>query len=746
MAFVLFAYYILSSIVWGRVVGRVLPIDKITSFVFGFLVAFYLSSFAVSIPIVFWKYDRLSMAIAMTVVFIIGVLLSLRIKLGEEKEYDDRIKYELFSKIFSYNDKIISFIRKLATYLAVVAKDKLVILFVIISALFAFFIFHARTGVFILSPWDAMSSFVIMLFFVLCLVVGKMVFSSRAVELILLVIIIFSFASHLYLPAVYKTGFGGDKWRHIAAEKWLQEGNIYTPSVFGEENRSMVSFGPISVPEALVAGNKTSYSAQWSITIMLSESLGVDIFWVDLLMLFLLWSLFLPIILFCFGKIIFENQRLGLLFAFLPTLFYTFQSEGAITIPVSFGHLFFFFVLLVWMWYVKSGKRNALYFASILTIAFYFGYILNFFVLIIIGALSIAWRKFFIDRNHWYKFKLKYGFSDARLLWRDRILFGLVVISSILFIPFLEIFQGLSSYSIGSFSINGIINSLADSFGRLSGFIGIIVPPDFIDQGNFLYNQTKESLSRLPVFSYIVVPFIVSMVVWFVISFGIYRLIRFARAQKTIVLLAIIFVISLLSYFISWSFTNGVHILARRLNETIVFFMILFLGYGIWLFLSEKSIKIPQRKKILAICFFIAFASTSTYASGPKLQMVTSDELKVAELVWSEMRVSDEPYCVIANTWPLLGLEAVSGKRIVGGNFPVYQEYAQPERVKIFEGLTKSPSQKWIDGAFQITGADICYYMTETRWASDLALEKSIELFGKPKMVGTVFIWKIEQK
>ena len=399
MAFVLFVYYIISSIAWGRVVARVLPINRITSLAFGFLVAFYLSSFAISTPIVVWKYDRLSVAVAMIAVLVIGVLLALLTNLREYKNNDDRIKYKSFVKIFSRNKKISLFINKLGKYLAIIAKDKLFALFVILSLVFVFFIFHARTGVYILSPWDAMSSFVIILFFVICLVVSKMIFSSRAVGFVLLMIIIFSFASHLYLPAVYETGFGGDKWRHIGAEKWLQEGNIYTPSVWGEKNRSMISFGPISVPEALAAGNKTSYSAQWGATIMISEALGVDIFWVDLLMVFLMWSLFLPLILFFFGKMIFENDRLGLLFAFLATLFYTFQSEGAITIPVSFGHLFFFFVFLVWMWYVKSGKRNVLYFASALTIAFYFGYILNFFVLIIIGALSIAWRKFFIRQK-----------------------------------------------------------------------------------------------------------------------------------------------------------------------------------------------------------------------------------------------------------------------------------------------------------------------------------------------------------
>tara|TARA_Y100000310_G_scaffold312125_1_gene359122 strand:- start:3226 stop:5577 length:2352 start_codon:yes stop_codon:yes gene_type:complete len=732
----LIVYYWVNTIVWSSIVERVLSTNKAWSRVFGFLVGFYLSAMAAGIPVVVWRYDRLSVALALFLVGLVGLLISALV--NRHPEQVPRMRDEV-KDLVNHTQALLT---RFFTQLSRVQND--MVLFTILSALFIFFIFHARTGVYILSPWDALSSFVLMLFFVLTFIVVRMVFSGRSIGLVLAVIIIFSYMTHSYLTVIYETGFGGDKWRHLGAEQWVQEGNIYTPSIWGEE-RSTIHFGPIAVPEALVAGNKTSYAPQWSTTIFLAESLGVDIFWIDLLLVFLLWSMFLPLILFLFGRLIFENDRLGLLFAFLPTLFYTFQSEGAITIPVSFGHLFFFFVLLIWMFYAKSGKRSALYAASALSIIFYWGYILNFFVLIGVGILSITFRRLFLEKKHWYKFKLKFGFSDKRIMIRDRTIFVLLVIVSIFVIPFLEVFQGLSSYLPGSFSGIGILDALANSFGRLSGFIGVIVPPDFIDQGNFLYNQTKESLSRLPLFSYRVVPFIVSMIVWVTIAWGMYRLRKYYQDQKVLVLLGVLFLVALGSFFISWSFTEGVHILARRLNETIVFFMILFLGWGIWLFLEDKRIKIPHHKKVLAITFVLSFIATSTYASGPKLQLVTADELEAARVVWSEHQNDPEPYCVIANTWPLLGLEAVSGRKITAGNFPVYQEYAQPERVKIFEGMSKSPSQTWINGAFAVTDASVCYYMTENRWINDRVLDKTVDLLGEPRRVGEVYVWRLTQ-
>ncbi len=737
--FGLILYYGVNAVCWGAVLERVLPFNRAAACAFGFLAGFYLSAFAMAVPVVAWKYDRVAVAAALLVVGLVGIVLSLR----AERRLSGIEKLNLNAALGLPRAKRGGLLRSRVRSLAM-TFDWRVAVFLALSALFAFFIFHSRTGVYILSPWDALSSFTLMLFFGLVFLLGHMVFTRGSAKLVLGLIIIFSYLSHAYLPVVYETGFGGDKWRHIGAEAWLQEGNIYTPSIWGEE-RPNIHFGPIAVPEALIAGNKTSYAGQWAGTIFLSESLGVSLFWVDLLLVFLLWSLFLPLILYWFGRLIFDEERLGLLFAFLPTLFYTFQSEGAITIPVSFGHLFFFFVLLVWAHYVKDGRRSTLVAASFLSFAFYWGYILNFFVLLLFGALSVSWRKLFMKRSHWYKLKLKFGFSDRRIAFRDKTIFSLLIIISVFAIPFLELFQGLSSYAPGSASLAGMIDALADAFGRLSGFIGIVVPPDFIDQGNFLYNQSKESLSRLPLFSYRIVPFVVSMGAWFVICWALYRLLRHQREQRVIVLLAVLFGVTLGAYFISWSFTEGVHILARRLNETIVFFMILFLGWGIWLFLYEEHIKILMRKKILAITFLLAFGATSTFASGPKLEVVTKDELDAARLVWQEHQQDGEPYCVIANTWPLLGLEAVSARKITGGNFPIYAEYAQPERVKIFEMLSKKSSPTWIDGAFRLTGADVCYYMNEKRWMSDFVLADTVKLLGEPRQVGDVHVWRIDK-
>ena len=51
----------------------------------------------------------------------------------------------------------------------------------------------------------------------------------------------------------------------------------------------------------------------------------------------------------------------------------------------------------------------------------------------------------------------------------------------------------------------------------------------------------------------------------------------------------------------------------------------------------------------------------------------------------------------------------------------------------------------WIDWAFRVTDAHVCYYMTENRWINDTVLEKTVELLGEPRRVGEVFVWRVEK-
>ena len=148
----------------------------------------------------------------------------------------------------------------------------------------------------------------------------------------------------------------------------------------------------------------------------------------------------------------------------------------------------------------------------------------------------------------------------------------------------------------------------------------------------------------------------------------------------------------------------------------------------------------------MALIVFIGLVSTTVYASGPKFQVVTNDEHQAAQYVWQKLKQGTrENYCVLANTWPLLALEGVSGREIITGGFPYYYEYRQPERVQLFENMNKSPSIRYLEKSLEITQAKQCYFMTEERWVYYDNRKEIItqldDLLGKHENIGKVMIW-----
>ncbi len=583
----------------------------------------------------------------------------------------------------------------------------------------------SRTGEYILTPWQVIPKMYVYLFLLATFVVVSLIFSRLKSEFILLILIIYSLALHAYLPFVYQTGFGGDKWRHLASERYLLQEKIYSPALLGEPIRWM-EIGPIRLPEVLVAGNKTSYGNMWAITIALSKFLSVDVFWVDYWLGFVLWSLFLPVLMYLWGGLVYNNRHFRLLLAFLPSMFYIMQAFGAITIPVAFGSLFFYFVFYLWMRFYLTGDKLVRNFALFLSALMYFGYILNFLLIIEIAAAVLLLQKI--------------SNRKAKMI----VAVVLVIVFSAT-IPLLEAVMGYGGFKPTLFSWRGIVNGLADAFGSLTGLIAFIPRPIHIDQGNWLYNQTRSTQSSASLLSLSVLPFIFTTLVWGIILLGVEKL-RHLPDKRVGKFVGVGLVVLLVNYIWSWYFMTGNHILARRLDLIIVFVLNIFFALGVFYLLENTLFKVRWRHKVFALLIGLSIITVSTYTSGPFLEVVTQDEVEAARYVWQNIDKSSGKFCVVANTWPLLAVEAESARAIVGGGFPVYLEYAQPERVKIFEGMLRFPLQKpWLKQAQQITGANECWYMVEKRWLSDKVWQENLQALGQwDKQIGQVYIWRVQ--
>ncbi|MDO8435547.1 MAG: hypothetical protein Q7S89_02595 [bacterium] len=665
----LILYYGVGSHVWGRVVARMIPVRRRCTHLFGLLVSFYLSIMAIGIPIVLWKYDRLTTALVLVAVGIIGVFLNLYIR-SEPKPLE--VTPEPASTIPFTRWHLVGFIVAGITFVDLLVR--------------------ARTGNFILSPWPVLTPLVPILFFVLVYLAGRAVLSNRSFGFVLVLIIALSYLTHLTLPIVYKTGYGGDRWRHLGAEAWLQEGKIYEPT---------------ALPEALIIGNKTSYAPQWGATIFLAESLNISLDTIDRFLVYILWSLFLPLLMYHAAVFLFKNERTGLIAALLPVLFGTLQTEGALTLPVSLGMIWFLFVMLVWLSYVFDRKKITLAAALAFTLFSYWGYLLYFFVLLIVGTLALVMR-------------------------RGRMTVLAVSVLLAFALPALEIAHG-SSESLITSSGHGTVTAFYRALEHLAGLAQVGALPE--GAGNILFHQLDKSLSNLPLLTNTWLAPLLSLIVAGTLAWSMMS----KKETRSHTLAATVFLVLLGSYLISWSGTSGMHILARRLNETLAVLIAVLIVPAIYRFAST-------RVRTIATCALVGLIATATYASGPISQVVTSDELNAARTVWAELKKTEGPYCVIGNTWPLLALEAVSEKNIVAGGFPVEWNYEQPGRVLLFKTISEDPTQRLVEFEMTLLGVSSCVYMNEERWLAAGALEKTKTLWGEPERIGTVYLWRTISK
>jgi hypothetical protein len=433
--------------------------------------------------------------------------------------------------------------------------------------------------------------------------------------------------------------------------------------------------------------------------------------------------------------------------------------------------------------YLKNQEGNVWLNWSlvIFTILMYFSYAL-YFVLAIELAI-VAWL-------------LKRMLSPDRIALAKRTLLVSILLFTlccILILPILDTGYGLSRFK-ANLNFPLVINSLGAFFKNLVIGQAIFSRTHFVEQDNLIYmessvTQTKTTLLNTLPWAYILTPIILFFVIW-----GLVRIKKMVLKTTGIILASFLF-ITLFNQFIGSFLMEGNHIFTKRLVVFTSFLLVPFFAWGLWSFIKIKMALVTARAKIILVCLILALIGTTTYASGPKMQVVTHDEKEAAEYVWSEIKkenlgrpartevhsggshllteerplvetregeltpgdIKGRGYCVLANTWPLLALEAESGRQIMAGGFPIYLEYGQSERVQLFERMNQGPSIKYLEKAIEITGASSCYFMTEKRWLGrdlmtmgdkeeDEILELLKNTLGQPEVIGQVYIWKYESE
>lgn len=598
-----------------------------------------------------------------------------------------------------------------------------------------FILVRGKSSEVLFSPWQSISSTILPLFFCLSFLLGLFVFSKHKVKTILFVLLAHSFLLHLYLPVSHVLPWGGDVWRHVAVEEQVMGGEPELPVLFGEKATWRELYG-VDVPEALLIPNKYAYGQTRAMTVLLAQTLGVSLLSINKWLLPIVWSLVLPIILFRLGAILFQSWRRGLLFSVLGLLPFSLQVSGSMTLPVSLGHLTFLFVLTLWFLYLRDHRLWQKRLVLILSFLMLFGYTLHFVLIWFVILVSILVEYIGVGR---------YEKSVQTPLYR-KMLFTVLTFASILILPVIELFTKIS-YAPDSWSF---VSQAKQALGQLSGwYFATAIRPHDIISGNIFFNHTPEMAYVAGLFTNF--RYHVLLVFLFLAVGLLFGLCYLHKTKPLLPWRVVAFVFSVLvgGYIIGWYVLIGDKLFIRR-TDGLVSIFVLFISLLGWIKILNLKIFSSSKNltKVLLVFFIFLFSwfGTTSYASGPDTRVVSVSEYEAATYIWQNSNKPEQNYCVIGDTWVLLALEAQSGRKIVGGGFPIDYQFAQTERVFFYEALKLELDIEVVKNATKVAGAKKCFVvLSESDVAEKESQIKAFEVTsGEPAKFGNILVWKVD--
>ena len=595
----------------------------------------------------------------------------------------------------------------------------LLVIFILLFSL-GIFILSQHTSVSALAaPWQTIPFSYLLIFFILSSISGILLYFLRRKEISLLVFIILAFFVHAYLPMSHALPWGGDVWRHMAVEQKMIDGDLELPVLFGGEALSRNVLG-ISIPEVFLIPNKYSYGHLWATSILLSDTLHLDLMQINKWLVPVLWSLFFPIFLYLLGIVLFDSKKKSLWLVFASTFVFSFQALGAFTLPISFDFILFLFLLFLFISYIKNRDKNLKKLLVLFLPLLLFQYTLFFFLFIFILFFALVLPKL---KTRFAKFFL--GFS------------------TIFFIPLFEWFTKLARPNNWS----DIFSNTKQLIGHLSGITyAEAIRGEDILTGNIFFNHTPLTSFAPSIFNifrwHIPLVMLLIWVLFFVAMFFI--LLQEERKEWQIVRLFSCLIVG--GYVVGWVFFSGDHLFVRRLDPVLALVVLLLTFYTIY---NTKIFKIILDKKIISffLVALIILFGTASYASGPDMQVVSVDEYNASQYIYNIIK-NDEHYCVVSDSWGLLTLEYFSNKKIVGGGFPIDRQFAQPELASIYKSLLDSSFDlSRLDKAFEVTGSKKCILaIPKEAITSEQKKVLDAKLSGYNLVDLSMYIWVVEKK
>lgn len=511
----------------------------------------------------------------------------------------------------------------------------------------------------VLSPWQTIAPGYSLVFFCFTLLVGFLVvFGELPRSLKLVLLGLFSFVVSSYLPLTHVFIYGADGWRHMANEAQIIAGHWPIKPLLADGTRAGFSLGDIS------------YGLFWLVSVGASKLFAVSLLSVTKWLQPVLWAMCFPLLLWKFTGY-FEFSKRGRYFVvWLSALPFALQAASAFSLPVNFGFIFFMagMVLLA-----ARAQRAAWATRKILagyTLVLALNYLLYPLLYLLAWAvleLLVATTKKSNTVRHWL-----FVFANALL---------------VLAIPLVELLFGYSRVV----PIH-IFDALRQLLGNLSGWYIAAGPrPHDIATANILFNQVPLAAFVpnflttmrwwLPIFA---VGFWAGAIYFVYTTLQRWFLVKAAPTVMPRIWLTLVTSGWCVSYFIGRYILGGDQLLSRRMEVVLAFLAIICFGYFVELVIQSAWYE-NRTFMWFALLWVISAGITASYSLGPDTQTVSRAQYQAMQYVWTH--VGQGPYCVVADTYPLLALEAISGGKIVGGGFPIDKNFGQPELQSLWQNF-----------------------------------------------------------
>jgi len=205
----------------------------------------------------------------------------------------------------------------------------------------------ARTGEGGASVWLTVPNYFLLSFFLASFFLTFILFFTHAnLGLKLSLIFVYSFLARSLFWIVWYPGRYGDPWVHLGESRYIDRtGMPYAYSWM------LQNFLIVDLMES---------RAQYALVVLLRRMFNIDIYWVHILLVPVLWSFLVPLFSYKFSEMLIKKggEKFPLIAALATSLVPSLVSWGTVSVPNSVGFIFFFITVFLLFYWMHTGERQ----------------------------------------------------------------------------------------------------------------------------------------------------------------------------------------------------------------------------------------------------------------------------------------------------------------------------------------------------------------------------------------------------